>query len=296
MPKASPEKIHQDRLRLQNPYAHVMRRQAPEGKRPAVDIPVQLSKAELRGGKQLDEEFTEREIENIARRLQNTLWTEREDIWEEPKSPVDILDPSVGLEAIGYVCEQVSSLGQFTVGDDQFEVAAVIDDTTQHVEVSGENRRDTLRFTTAHELGHALMHESDGLHRDRPLGEVSSNPNRDRREWEADKFASYFLMPEKQVRPEFARRFDSDQLYLDDNTAFGLRPGSERELSPSLPNGAILPGWSRRLSSSVAVTSIHYLSVLGCLRRRWQSGSKNSILSGCNSPKLSGFLDRKRVP
>jgi Zn-dependent peptidase ImmA (M78 family) len=191
-----------------------------------------MSKAELRGGKQLDGEFTEREIENIARRLQNTLWTEREDIWEEPKSPVDILDPSVGLEAIGYVCEQVSSLGQFTVGDDQFEVAAVIDDTTQHVEVSGENRRDTLRFTTAHELGHALMHESDGLHRDRPLGEVSSNPNRDRREWEADKFASYFLMPEKQVRPEFARRFDSDQLYLDDNTAFGLRPGSERELSP----------------------------------------------------------------
>lgn len=232
MSKASPEEIHQDRLRLQNPYAHVMRRQTPKGKRPAVDIPIQLSKMELRGGKQLDDEFTEREIENTARRLQNTLWTEREDIWEEPKDPVDILDPSVGLEAIGYVCEQVTSLGQFTMGEDQFEVAAVIDDTNQHVKVSSENRVDILRFTTAHELGHALMHESDGLHRDRPIGEASSNSNRDRREWEADRFASYFLMPEKRVRPEFTSRFDKELLYLDEDTAFGLRPGSERELSP----------------------------------------------------------------
>lgn len=232
MSEASPEEIHQDRLRLQNPYAHVMRRQASEEKQPVVDFPVELSAAELRGGKQLDDEFTEQEIENVARRLQNALWTKREDIWEEPKSPVEILDPSVGLEAIGYVCEQVSSLGRFTVGEDQFEVAAVMDDTNQHVKVSAENRIDILRFTTAHELGHALLHESDGLHRDRPVGEVSSNPNRDRREQEADKFASYFLMPEKRVRPEFTSRFDKKPLYLDEDTAFGLRPGSGRELSP----------------------------------------------------------------
>lgn len=230
MSDASPKEIHQDRLRLQNPYAHVMRRQASEEKKSAVDFPVELSAAELRGGKQLDGEFTEQEIENVARRLQIALWTKREDIWEESKNPVDILDPSVGLEAIGYVCEQVSSLARFTIGEDQFEVAAVIDDANQYVKVSGENRLDILRFTTAHELGHALLHKSDGLHRDRPVGEASSNPNRDRREKEADKFASYFLMPEKQVFREFADRFDREAIYLNKDTAFALRPSSEDKL------------------------------------------------------------------
>jgi len=232
MPEASSEEIHQDRLLLQNPYAHAERLHSSEKHQPVVDLPVDLSAAELRGGKKLDDEFTEQEIEKIARRLQNGLWTNREAIWGEPKSPVDVLDPSVGLEAIGYVCQQVSSLGRFSVGGDEFEVAAVIDERINEVKVSGENRLDILRFTTAHELGHALMHESDGLHRDRPVGEASQNPNRDRREKEADKFASFFLMPEKQVVREFTARFNRDVIYLSEDTAFALRPGSERGLSP----------------------------------------------------------------
>lgn len=182
MPEASPEEIHRDRLRLQNPYAHAEHLRSPEENKPVVDFPVGLSAARIRGGKKLDDEFTEQEIEDIARRLQNGLWTNREAIWGEPKSPVEVLDPSVGLEAIGYVCQQVPSLGRFSVGGDEFEVAAVIDERKNEVKVSGENRLDILRFTTAHELGHALMHESDGLHRDRPVGEAGQNPNRDRRQ------------------------------------------------------------------------------------------------------------------
>jgi Zn-dependent peptidase ImmA (M78 family) len=226
----SSEKVHRDRLDLQNLYAHVTRFLS----HPEVDISVQIDPYELLGGKTLDDEFREQEIEAIARRLQNTLWEGREDIWKtKPKHPVDVLDPTIGLESVGYLCEQVPSLGRFSASGDRFKIAAVIDDQELHVKVSEENRPDTVRFTTAHELGHAILHKCDGLHRDRPIGEARSRPMKDRREREADKFASYFLMPAKQLVKAFRRRFGGRALTLTEDVAFALGPESGGDIDPT---------------------------------------------------------------
>lgn len=240
MGDATQEQIHRDRVVHQNPYRHVTGdgefRALASGGHPAVDLPIQLNDAELRGGKSLDSEFSREKIEEIVRELQNTLWEHRSEIWEDggSKDPVDILDPSVALEAVGYVCIGVDSLGRLSTGNDESKIAATIEDQERRVKVGGDFPVEVVRFTTAHELGHALLHEADGLHRDRPLNKTRTSGSRERRELEADKFATYFLMPARRVKEQFRSRFGKGPIHLDQNTAYGLEPGAaENRLSGS---------------------------------------------------------------
>ncbi len=82
----------------------------------------------------------------------------------------------------------------------------------------------TRRFTTAHELGHALLHKQAGLHRDRPVDGPAAK-QRSSTEMEADKFASCFLMPEKLVKKRFASLFGTERFVLDDAAMFMLKAG-----------------------------------------------------------------------
>ena len=52
---------------------------------------------------------------------------------------------------------------------------------------------ETIKFTIAHELGHALLHPNMVLHRDRPMDGSKSLQSKDYKELQANKFAAYFL-------------------------------------------------------------------------------------------------------
>jgi Zn-dependent peptidase ImmA (M78 family) len=62
------------------------------------------------------------------------------------------------------------------------------------------------------------------MHRDRPIdGKIQNNKPRERLEIEADKFATYFLMPAKLVKSKFREIFGTiDRFTLNNDTAFAL--------------------------------------------------------------------------
>lgn len=237
MREATQEEIHKDRVRHQNPYRHATKNgfQAKAREKPVVDSSIHLNPEDLRDGKPVDSEFSKQELENIARRLQIRLYKKKDRIpaFGESAGPLDILKPALALQQIGYQCEEVDALGRFEVGTKRFEIAGVIEDSKRRVQVSAGQPDEVKNFTTAHELAHALLHNSARRHRDRPLSSTSTVQDRGRKEWEADKFAAYFVMPAKQVIQEFEDRF-SGPLTLTDNTAFKLNAdpdSSGREFS-----------------------------------------------------------------
>lgn len=88
---------------------------------------------------------------------------------------------------------------------------------------------------------------------------------------EADTFASYFLVPEKQLRAAFRKRFLTEEFRLTEATAFALTSGSlkllkeryrsERDLARMLAavqhyNGSHFKSLAERFGVSVEVTAI----------------------------------------
>lgn len=104
------------------------------------------------------------------------------------------------------------------------------------VAISSQVPASTQNFTAAHELGHAVMHNANGMHRDRALDGSSASRSRERVEVEADKFASYFLMPTKQIKVQFNIRFLTMTLKVDDTTAFLLIGDSQQALRRRFDN------------------------------------------------------------
>lgn len=165
--------------------------------------------------------YTETEIEQKAIQLQRLMWQQREQIWPGIKAaPLDVLDPILALELVGYDFELSETLGYYFYDGKQIEVAGMIDSSKNHVHMSRKFPHSVRNFTAAHEVGHALLHDARGLHRDRSLD--GSSMSRDPIEYEADKFASYFLMPRKQITACFQKIFGAGVFFLNEETAFAL--------------------------------------------------------------------------
>jgi hypothetical protein len=199
--------ISRSRKLLQDPYAHL----DEFGGFSAV-----ASSAKKNGGYNL------LEIEEQARLIQIKMWKERANLWPmaTPTNPIEILDPTIALKLIGYDADLEETLGQFSIDGKLVEVAGIIDGLSKRVKVSRQFEPHIRSFTSAHELGHAILHETGRLHRDRPInGETIS---RSTIEFEADKFAAYFLMPRKLVQTIFKRIFLTNKFVLDESTAFAL--------------------------------------------------------------------------
>lgn len=201
------DRIAADRRLLQDPYAHL----DGEGEFDAlVDEPKRNAR------------YAHDALEQKAKDLQRMMWQSKDRIWPNgaPSDPIELLDPALALKQIGYDYDLVDGLGQYRHDGRPIEVAGVIDRTSRTVRISRQLPYHVRAFTAAHELGHAVLHAATGVHRDRPLdGSVLS---RDTMELEADKFASYFLMPEKLVRARFAGNFGTDHFTLSEATAFAL--------------------------------------------------------------------------
>jgi Zn-dependent peptidase ImmA (M78 family) len=162
------------------------------------------------------------EIEERARALQKNVYRQRYELWEAnpPLNVVDVFEPGIGLQYVGYTITSVHSLGQILVDNIRSEVSGQIDNLSKSVVISENFSAAIKRFTAAHELGHALLHpDVKVLHRDIPL-ERSVVTNW--REREANRFASAYLMPRKLVEERFTQCFEMQKFKLTDGSAFAL--------------------------------------------------------------------------
>lgn len=219
--------VHSNLRDLQNPYAFVHNEDdyskpvSPDtvNRRQYVIDPSPLLGKTKKGGR-----LSDREIELIARNLQNEMWRHQLDLFPDRQilNPVDIIDPIVALASIGYRTGWSDSLGEYSIEGESVEVAGTIDRSAQVVRISRRFSPEIRNFTAAHELAHAMLHEGVGLHRDRALDGTLERITRESTEREADKFATYFLMPEKYVRIAFERVFKTQKFVLNEETAFAL--------------------------------------------------------------------------
>jgi Zn-dependent peptidase ImmA (M78 family) len=169
------------------------------------------------------------DIEEITKSLQNEIWKNRQQLWKDKvlDDPAALLAPAMAFEAIGYRFEIADSLGQFMARNGLVDTAGFINKADMYAGVSSYFSLPIQNFTAAHELGHAVLHNAMGMHRDRDLTGGAVSGKLERVEIEANRFASCFLMPEKIVRAEFLKRFLSEQFVISEDTAFALISDSQ---------------------------------------------------------------------
>ncbi|NDZ12278.1 hypothetical protein C7T35_10995 [Variovorax sp. WS11] len=243
--------IHQARLRLNNPYAYMEELEELAQKRAtkrkledpyAFADEADVAVAQFDGINVEDQllivpqssdlsvevrpkavRLSRADVQRTAQDLLRKIWGNRATLFVdyEGRRPIDMLDPKVALEMLGYRVETVGALGQLAGSKYRTtNVAGLIDKHSRQVLLSSGLSPITRNFTLAHELGHALMHEFAGMHRDKPLGGASASP--DPQEREADIFAACFLMPEKLIRAQFEQSFGQAPFVLDEETRFAL--------------------------------------------------------------------------
>ncbi|MEX2347932.1 MAG: cyclodeaminase/cyclohydrolase family protein [Balneolaceae bacterium] len=172
------------------------------------------------------------EIEKIARWYQEKLWKKRRNIWKNsvPATYYEIIDPEILIKTFGFNFNK-QPLGEYYIDGEKIEIAGLIDRNKQSISVSSEFPTEIQSFTTAHELGHLILHKNEvTLHRDRPLNGSHGQNEKKRIEVEADKFATYFLMPGREVRRLFEEIFHTKIFVLNEDTAFALGFASEDEV------------------------------------------------------------------
>lgn len=223
------ENLHRSRYNLQNPYAYMDDEEFGEdvGGRDTNRYPRAaklITPDRLHPKRRKQKAYSKFAIAKIARQLQLELWKNRKTFWnfQDDSDPITLLDPTKALGVMGYTVDIFESLGQYRDGSETFEVAGVLDNERSHISISRRFPPETRLFTLAHELGHAILHDGTGLHRDRAVDNASSRQTRPQVEIEADMFAAYFLMPEKQIRIAFERRYLLAPFELTDATAFAL--------------------------------------------------------------------------
>jgi len=200
-------------------------------------------------------------IEQAARKLQESIWRRRYELWPNGVSddPVELLDPAIALGIINFDFDMAETLGQFSISGTTFEVAGIIDRPERRVQISRQMPFNTQRFTAAHELAHAVLHEGVRMHRDRPLdGPGQSRGARDNIEKEADKFASLFLMPDNLVRVRFRQLFLCDKFIVNEDTIFALDPSSSMGLQG---HKKTLRQLARILASAGSYNGRHFCSL-----------------------------------
>lgn len=196
-----------------------------------------------RGQKKID-------LQQCARDLQNLIWENRHLIWKKdtPNNYLEVLKPATVLKKVlGYDYFSSNNYGVLSPEGDITEVAGVIDQPNKLVVVSKDFPKSVQKFTAAHELGHAILHDQAILHRDLPSDYLGGRASRSQEEIQADKFATYFLMPEVLIKQEFNNTFRLSSFILDDENAFKFGGRSVKDLKKICKNRR---GLSRMLASA----------------------------------------------
>lgn len=242
--------IRRSRMILQNQYAHL----DGDGSFSAVSV----------NGSTNGKRLSQREIEEFARKVHKMLWKGRDKSNSE-LSPIDLLNPQAAAKHLGFDLEYVDSLGLYTDRSGKVVVSGLIDRPSRSIQVSRELEPRVQRFTAAHEIGHAILHEHMSLvHRDRPMD--GTRIERDQLEYEADKFATYFLMPKNLLRTEFEARFLMSPFILDETTSFALANGSLTDAIKTYAGQRGRRKLARLLAAVTQYNGKHFYSLSECFR------------------------------
>ena len=221
MKNSALETISKDRVRLGNPYAHIDFLEEASAER-VIDPP--RPNAIRRAPRLATAKIAKIEhIQRLAREVQADLWRHAIESSDgrKPSDPISVLDPERALVRLGFSVSYHEALGQFHLGATTVDVAGLIDPRQKLVSIASHFPRRSQRYTLAHELGHAVLHDLGGVaHRDRPL-DGSKSPS-DPLEVEANRFASCFLMPERLVRQRFKNSFVNGVFEVSEDTVFAL--------------------------------------------------------------------------
>jgi len=179
--------------------------------------------------------LTDSDIERLARRIQNALWEYQDFIWQNgtPPNLLGVLKPEKVIQLLKFAFHKVQSLG---VNESNEEIAGIINNKDFTIHISSMYAPEVTNFTTAHELGHALLHDQIELHRDLPLDGSMIAQNRSIVERQADKFAAYFLMPAKTVKQLFNEFFQTEQFQINEYSSQMLANCSPFELRKTIHN------------------------------------------------------------
>ncbi len=164
--------------------------------------------------------YKDNEIEDFTSKLQNLIWKNKKHLWrKELGSPLKTLKPSTVFKKIlGYqYCDQDYLVN---TEDPNIAIAGVIDQQSKVVYVSKDFNNEERNFTAAHELGHAFLHNQPIIHRDRPSDGFAKRTSKNVVEYQADKFAIYFLMPKKQVLQVFNEWFGTNKFIINEDNCF----------------------------------------------------------------------------
>lgn len=165
--------------------------------------------------------------EEHAHDVRMSIWNDRHNIFKGhvPEHPLDLIDPAIALGAKGFTVDSDRNLGEMWDAGSHARVAGIVDQEKRAVRIAVGLEEQERRFTTAHELGHVILHPwMTGLHRDRAV----SGPmvRRSSLERDADSFASCFIMPAKLLLRRFRDKFGMDVFRLNEDTVYGLRLGT----------------------------------------------------------------------
>lgn len=178
------------------------------------------------------------EIEKGISDFQNLVWRHKDSIWKNPpKEPREILDPKLIFKDV--LCYDYVIREEFGTYDEEgnvVEIAGLINQANRLVVISDKFSEPTQRFTGAHELAHALFHDQKLQHRDLPLDNSDSYQSRSFEEKVADKGATYFLMPKKDVIKQFKLRFENVSFSINEETTFNLTRGNVSDLRRECKN------------------------------------------------------------
>lgn len=172
-------------------------------------------------------------IEKIVLELQKELYINAGEP-KETRKLLGLFNPISIIKFKGYDYQEVQDLGSVLFNKDKYETAGIVDHLRKIVAISLKFKPHERRFTTGHELGHILLHPHLSLHRDRPIESERPKGIFDFIEWQANKVATYSLMPKFLVLREIKKRFGKSlPLTFDDNVSFILNPRNPENLMRS---------------------------------------------------------------
>lgn len=173
------------------------------------------------------------EIDAEAQKLHREIWNAYKAVVRVPAvDPVWLLNPSHAARHLGFDYVEADDLGRFGGGGTRYEVAGSLDRPEKRICVSTRFKPEEIRFTGAHEIGHAVLHPGAVKHRDRPILRPGlSSTKRSPIEADADYFGACYLLPERLLRERLQKKFGIvGTLVFDDNVSYFLNPSDPEEL------------------------------------------------------------------
>ncbi len=169
------------------------------------------------------------EIEILAKKARKLVWDHRGEIWPYKQvSKLDCSNPLAVCEIKGIKVEKFDDLGasKFNKG----RLPGIYDRGRNLITVNASMSREDQLFTIAHELAHYKMHTGQTQFRDRPRFNDKNYFEKDQIEWEADYFATCFLMDEDLVKEQFNHRFGTYPMRINENLAWKMCDGNPRKI------------------------------------------------------------------